>query len=189
MTTRGAADGPMSGPGMAGSGRTMTSRMLVATLVALLAACSRSSLRAPAATFAIYTLQDTTLTVADAATRDLDGLVLEPTPFLTGADLTTYSWSDHSFSVTPAMRSRLETLGAKPYKSAGIPFVVLVGDERLYLGAFWYGYSSSWPRVPYVVLPPVGSLKLHVPAIGEVADPRSDERLRASLKRAGLLVD
>jgi hypothetical protein len=163
--------------------------MLVATLVALLAACSRSSLRAPASTFAIYTLQDTTLTVADAATRDLDGLVLQPTPFLTEADLASYSWSEHSFSVTPAMRSRLETLGAKPYKSAGIPFVVLVGDERVYLGAFWYGYSSSYPRVPYVVLPPMGTLKLRVPAAGEVADPRGDRRVHESLKRAGLLVD
>jgi hypothetical protein len=170
----------------------MSLRILAALALALLSAlpaCHRSS--AIGTTFTIYTLRDTTLSVADAATRDLGALDLAPTPLMTASDIAVYSWSQHRFSVRPDVQSRLVALGRKPYKSGGIPFVVVVGNERVYLGAFWYGYSSSLPRVPYVMLPlnTTMQLRLEIPQVGAAVDSRGDRRVHDSLRRAGVLVE
>lgn len=154
------------------------------------ASCNRSREKSDAeGSLAIYALQDTALTVEEVAKQDLGALVLATTPLLTVGDIAAYSWPQQSFSVKPALQSHLTALGKKPYKSGGIPFVATVGDERIYLGAFWYSYSSSYPRVPYIVLPSVGSLELEFFETPGVIDPRRDRRVHDALKKAGVLME
>ena len=142
--------------------------------------------------FAIYRLADSTLSVADAAKWDLGDLTLEADPFMATTDIIAYSWSDHVFDVTPAMLARLEDIGARPYMSRGMPFVVMVGEERRYLGAFWYGYSSLAPTVPHITVAPLFRplrLRQSWPIVDDAVDLRQDERVHGALKRAGLLKD
>jgi hypothetical protein len=168
----------------------MTERLgttLMLGLLALMAACSGSTVTTSPGSFAIYTLQDTTMSVAEAAARDLSGLALADAPFVTANDILEYSWSRQSWSITADLRARLEELARKPYQSAGIPFVVVVGEERVYLGAFWYWYSSTVPSVPHIMLPLVGPVELKGPSLGGAVDRRIDPRVRDSLRAAGVL--
>jgi hypothetical protein len=159
------------------------------TGVALLCACS--DLTSPGASrgFAIYTLQDTTLSASMVWDRPLESLVLTPKPFLTEEDITSYTWNTHEFTLTAPVDSQLAALKWAHGHTGGIPFVVVAGGERVYLGAFWYAYSSLIPQVPYidVLLYPHRIWNTPNPAVSD--DKRNDGRIYRVLKTAGVLIE
>ena len=157
--------------------------------IALLSACTDSSSPGLPRDLAIYTLQDTTLSAAAVWDKPLESLVLTSRPFLTAEDITSYTWSTHEFTVTAPIDSQLATLKWVHGSTGGIPFVVVAGDERVYLGAFWYAYSSLIPQVPYidVLLFPHRIRSAPVGPAGE--DKRSDPRIYRVLKSIGVLIE
>jgi hypothetical protein len=70
----------------------------------------------------------------------------------------------------------------------GIPFVVTVGNERIYLGAFWYAYSSLAPQVPYIEVT-FNEHRICRGWIDQADDKRNDRRIYDALKRAGVLTE
>ena len=81
-----------------------------------------------------------------------------------------------------------------PVGTQGLPFVVLSGNERLYLGAFWTGVSSEAFPHPVVVVESMDRLGFRIEGGyptggGDPADPRADPRLLAALRHAGKLVE
>lgn len=159
------------------------------TGIALLSSCTDSTSPGPARDLAIYTLQDTTLSAAAVWDRPLEGLVLASQPFVTAEDITSYRWSTHEYTVTATIDSQLAALQWPPGPTGGIPFVVVAGHERIYLGAFWYAHSSLMPQVPYidVLLFPYRIRS----AAGGLAtdDKRSDPRIYQVLKTTGILIE
>lgn len=71
---------------------------------------------------------------------------------------------------------------------SGIPFVVTVGSDRVYLGAFWHAYSSLAPTFPHIDLisNPHQIQRSWEP--GSV-DLRNDRRIHDALMLAGVLVE
>jgi hypothetical protein len=77
----------------------------------------------------------------------------------------------------------------------GIPFVVVVRGEKIYLGTFVTAFSSMSFEVPAILADPLGGdLKTMVidsgypgASSGNRPDPRNDERIRTALKAAGKL--
>ncbi len=125
---------------------------------------------------------------------DLDQLELEGGPILSLADITAYAWETHEMELTPSAYSRLAELQFLAKRGAGWPFVICVGSERVYGGAFWTSYSSVpfggividvYPAEKYQ---PV-RIQLGYPSAtwftGE--DLRSDPRIFQSLEEAGKL--
>jgi hypothetical protein len=131
-------------------------------------------------TFAIYTLQDTTITGYDAMSISIESLNLSDSPFLTVTDLKLYVWTKHHFEVTPQMQSRFKKLQSR-YKGAG--------EERIYLGAFWWGYSALMTP-PCAVIDILSLDPTYEIGLGRrnATDKRSDTRIYDSLKQAGILV-
>jgi len=73
--------------------------------------------------------------------------------------------------------------------SGGIPWVLTVDDERVYLGAFWYAYSSLMPQVPYIdILIEPHRIRRDY-SDGTQSDQRADPRIYRVLKNAGVLVE
>ena len=139
--------------------------------------------------FAVYRLQDSNVAASQIWNKPLGDLALAHEPFLTQRDMRSYHWHTHEFEVTPAGDSMLAFFKNQPGPVGGIPFVVTVGNDRIYLGAFWYPYSSLSPQVPYidVVLTPH-----RLSAAWDTrhqTDPRNDARVYAALKAAGVLVE
>lgn len=157
--------------------------------IGLLNACSDSTSPGLFRELALHTLRDTTLSALAVWDMPLDSLVLSSKPFLTSKDLTSYRWSTHEFTVTAGVDSQLAILKWGRGHTGGIPFVVVVDGEKIYLGAFWYSYSSLMPQVPYidVILEPHRIQYETGPQSAD--DKRSDPRIYQVLKSAGILID
>lgn len=167
-------------------------RMIIAlalTGATLLSSCADSTSPGLIRGFAIYTLEDTTLSAAAVWNEPLESLVLASRPFLTEKDLTSYFWRTHEFTVTASVDSQLAVMKWAHGHTGGIPFVVVADDERVYLGAFWYAYSSLMPQVPYidVLLEPHRIWQTTSPLMTE--DKRSDPRIYRVLKASGIVHD
>ena len=139
--------------------------------------------------FAIYRLKDPNLTASQVWDQSLESLVLAENPFLATNDLRSYRWQTHEFSVTATVDSQLVLLRRTLGPTGGIPFVVTVGTDRIYVGAFWYGYSSLIPQVPFIdaIGDPHRINKCQSVLVSE--DKRNDARIYRALKGAGILIE
>ena len=88
--------------------------------------------------FAIY-LVDETITAHEMLQVDVGKLELEETPVISVDDIVQYGLTTHEIQLTA---SAYERLGGLKVPVQGVPFVVCVGNERIYGGAFWASYSS-----------------------------------------------
>jgi hypothetical protein len=159
-------------------------------LILVLAACTDTASEPQAGgAFAIYLVRGE---VPDPQV-DLSLLDLEPTPFLTTDDIVAYTWEMHELELTEAARLRLASLQVPV---SGVPFMVCVGAERIYAGAFWVTFSSlSYSGIVIDTLSaqmdnPTIRLQLGYPESPEFfegEDLRSDPRILLSLEDAGKL--
>ena len=147
-----------------------------------------STNRLPTESWAIYRLRDSTITAYDASRQPLGTLVLADEPFMTVADISAYYWSPHTFVPSPQIDSQLTALRESHGSLSGIPFVVTVGNDRIYLGAFWYAYSSLAPAFPHIDLI---SNPHQIQPSWKPGDPdlRNDIRIHDALKLAGVLIE
>jgi hypothetical protein len=139
--------------------------------------------------FAIYLLaQD--LSMYQLAESDLSTLEREDEPILTLDDIVSYRWETHEIVLIPYAGGRFSRLKVP---LDGLPFVVCVGDEAIYSGAFWSMYSSAIYDGISIWVPllegPVLPIKLGYPDVNYFGgeDTRSDPRILESLERAGVL--
>jgi len=98
--------------------------------------------------WAIYLLADSALTSYQLRETPLAKLQLAQAPLIMSKDLRAYYWKTHQMEFTPAMEAALDTLTRKRASVHGLPFVVMVGEERIYGGAFWWAFSSLTPSCP-----------------------------------------
>ena len=154
-----------------------------------LLACDSGIDPSDAPEFAIYRLKDDKLVASQLWNEPLENLVLADIPVVALRDLRSYRWQTHEFTVTAAVDSQLAVISKTLGPIGGIPFVVTVGNERIYLGAFWYPHSSLAPQVPYIdaTLDPH---RINRRWIGQGSDDkRNDPRIYRALKLAGVLIE
>lgn len=143
--------------------------------------------------FAIYLLAQDVASV-ELAKVDLNQLALEEKPIISAKDIVTYDQTTHEIELTQAAYARIQQIFPLPVKVDGIPFVVCVGEQPIYAGAFWTPLSSlSFDGV--VIMQPFETdgttirIVLGYPGpdayIGR--DPRADERVMKALQAAGKL--
>jgi len=143
--------------------------------------------------FSIYLLADE-IPTSELSKVDLHALELQEEPLLSIDDVITYSKGTHEIEVTAEAYERIQQLYSLPVKVDGMPFVVCMGRDPVYAGAFWTPVSSlSFDGV--IICPPfdrdecVIRIGLGYPTSeafrGE--DPRSDPRILQSLEAAGKL--
>ena len=165
--------------------------MRIKILIGVLALLTFSALAAvpKRSTFAIY------LVAAPVDPRELvrgrerwRQVELAPEPVISDADIVSYDFSKHAMRLKPEALKRIPRPGVE-----GISFVVVVGGERIYLGAFYNGFSSiPFPAPVIVVVARVeqeaalgeGVLfidRAYPESYGSGNDMRSDERIRKAL--------
>jgi hypothetical protein len=153
----------------------------------MLAQCGRVSSSEPE--FAVY-LPAQKLSPQQLSGVGLADLELEDTPILSVDDIVAYSRETHEIELTASAYERIEQLEVPV---DGIPFVVCVGRDPIYMGAFWPLYSSLIFDGVVIQMPlmdePVIQITLGYPSssffTGE--DPRSDPRILQALAQAGRL--
>ncbi len=163
-------------------------RTFLFLLPLLLISCSDAGSPSAGGEFAIYTLQDGTIDPRSVLSYPKEALQLNTAPFLRASDLKWYSWSTHAFELKPEVNARWEEFRRTGGSPAGVPFVVTVGRERIYVGTFWWGYSSQMPP-QCAVIQVLGPAPMRILLSNGAADYRGDERIRAALTASGVLVE
>jgi hypothetical protein len=136
--------------------------------------------------FSIYLLaQD--IPATKLSQGDIDQLILKSEPIISSDDIISYDATNHVMELTQAAYTRVQQM---PVKVDGIPFVVCVGNERIYIGALWTLISSlSYDGV--VIIQPVEAKPTTVQiALGypvsdffKGSDPRADSRIIKALEQ------
>ncbi len=135
--------------------------------------------------------------------KELSDLKLEERPFLTDADILTYSWTNHTMAITSNAVARLPDM--KQVGTGGRAFVVIVDGKRRYRGAFWGSYSSISHFHPVVLVDHYDPARVTIfrmyPTVDTtgqvetivdgrkiaVPDPREDDILKRVLRELGKL--
>ena len=139
--------------------------------------------------FAIYTLQEE-IPGTQLDQYDINQLALERKPIISAGDIVSYDQTSHVIELTPRAYARIQGLFTLPVKVHGIPFVVCVGEERIYSGAFMTPVSSI-ALDGVVISQPFGTeertIQINLGYPGSVAfsgvDPRTDPRIIKSLEQ------
>jgi hypothetical protein len=89
----------------------------------------------------IYLVKEGQLTIHDSDV-DLNSLELESPPWVKNSEIEFYDWSSHTFYLNTEKEKE---------KYSGRHFIVLSGDERLFIGVFFPMYMSSIPQMPSII--------------------------------------
>ena len=142
-----------------------------------------------------YLLKDSTITANEIMWVNLSDLTLAEKPFLSYEDLIYYDWSKHSIEIELSKANEIKSFCDKNISMRGIPFVVTVDKDRIYLGAFWSSYSSLGATFPHIdalfianETPNILILKKAWDSNSINPDLRNDERIYNSLIKYGLLL-
>jgi len=138
--------------------------------------------------FAFYLLRDSTVATYQILNVPIDSLRLALVPLFTAQDIKSYSWSTHTFVLKPKSDSIFKNICSIRRKSRDVPFVINVGNERIYVGEFNSPLSSLSPPWTYII-GSTSPYKLCYPGLARLPDMRSDKRIHDALQAAGVLVD
>jgi hypothetical protein len=140
-----------------------------------------------------FLLKDSTITTNEIMNVNLNELTLAEKPILSYKDLVNYNWSNHSFEIGSTKANEIKNYCLNNISVRGIPFIVTVDKERIYLGSFWASYSSLAPVFPHIEATYIPNQTPTILIIGRSwnemeQDSRNDQRIYNSLKKFGLLV-
>ena len=158
--------------------------ILLLSMLAVQADRKREEAKKGSISFGIHLVRN--MTGPQAAEIPLDRLVVDSTPILSDEDIRLYRWADHELDLQDA-DAFLDRLPDVPVQ--GLPFVVMVNGERIYLGAFWTSYSSWSTDLPVidVIMNPLAIKPGYPWDQTRDPDPRQDPRIRSVLKVLGKL--
>lgn len=144
--------------------------------------------------FAVYLLSQD-IAATELSKLDINTLELQSKPVIYSTDIVSYDKNSHTITLTPDAFNRIQQIYPTPVKVTGIPFVVAVGNERIYAGAFWTPLSSlSFDGVaimqPFNIEETTIQISLGYPVSDSFTgtDPRSDPRIFNAFKREGKLI-
>ena len=142
--------------------------------------------------FAVYLVAHD-ISSTDLANTDLNQVALQKEAVLRIQDIASYFEATHELELTDEAYVRVQQLFPKPVNVFGIPFVVCIGTQHIYAGAFWTPLSSiSYDGI--VIMQPFSedrviriSLGYPSPEVFTGRDPRADYRIPNALRAAGKL--
>jgi hypothetical protein len=138
--------------------------------------------------FAIYLLRDDTLQTWQAKQLPLDALDLSTWPLVSINDIESYTWSDHTMRLNAEGVAKFKALENKTNSSRGFPFVVMVGNRKIYMGNIFRMYSSYMAGdLPYIFAPIDKNIKIARAPNKSIKDSRDDPRINNALARRNKL--
>ncbi|KGE16904.1 hypothetical protein [Paenibacillus wynnii] len=162
--------------------------VIMNVMLFLMVGCNHGNKESAVDEFSLYLVSD--LSTTEAMSKKLDDLPLEAIPVLTDKEIRTYNWTEHEFTMKEgiSLEERLE--GKVP--ASGKPFVIVVGNERIYLGSFWSYYSSIFnpdiPKIPSMWDKRNGN-NIYKIRYGKNQDPRVNAKILNALRGLGKVIN
>ncbi|OAB27357.1 hypothetical protein [Paenibacillus macquariensis] len=172
--------------------RTSTIKLFVIlnVILFLIVGCNNGNKESVVNEFSIYLVQN--LSTTEAMSKKLNDLPLEAIPVLIDKEIKTYNWTEHEFTMKEGISLEGKLEGKVP--SSGQPFVVVVGNERIYLGIFWSHLSSLFN--PDRDIPRISSnwLKgsdndMYKIRSEKIQDPRDNTKIFEAFKGLGKVIN
>ena len=138
--------------------------------------------------FEIFLLQDETLTTEDVENLPLNSLELGISPILDLVGISYYDRRSHELALAPFTYGNFQYY-LPDMTVSGIPFVVVVDGEKIFLGSFASVYSSVIAEVPMIYLDDYELMILELEWFGEGEDPRDNQVILDLLRETGKLVE
>jgi hypothetical protein len=136
----------------------------------------------------MYLLSDPAMTAVEASAIPLDALPLATSPHRTLYSVLAYTWSSHTITVHPGTTGEDLMAGVPPVGVSGVPFVISVDGERVYLGAFMTQVSSIYFPGPTIFVEELTDETIRIQAGGSGLDPRDDPRVMNVMAESGKLI-
>lgn len=162
---------------------------LLILMIVVAAGCATSDQKE----FGIYLLRNDMPTDQFQA-ADLNNLEVQDQPIISTADIISYTQATHTIELNSESYQRIQDHFLLPVDVDGMPFMVSVGGEPVYGGAFWTPASSLifdgvTIMEPFSKDSTIIKLELGYPSTEVVSgiDPRSDVRIMDALEAAGKL--
>jgi len=162
--------------------------VILNVILFLIVGCNNGNKERAVIEFSIYLVKD--LSITEAISKKLNDLPLETIPVLTDKEIRTYNWTEHEFTMKEGISLEEKLEGKVP--ASGKPFVVVVDNERIYLGSFWSAFSSQFnpidiPRITSNWLK-VSDIDMYKIYSGKIQDPRDATEIFEALKGLGKVI-
>ena len=132
----------------------MKTIIIIPALIVLIIFAYCSNLSSPEENdrFAIYLLENDSLTTKDVEEVKLSKLKLKDKPVISYNDLVGYQIENHKVYLNAKLSYYFDKDSLEIFsRSFGKPFVLIANGERIYLGSFVTGLSSWVPNTPKIV--------------------------------------
>jgi hypothetical protein len=160
---------------------------LMSLLIVTISFCYCSDSTSPAIDekeFGIYLLKDTLLVTSDAKKLTLESLQVQDAPIININDVTTYNWEEHNITLTPEAFKRFKSVEKKVKSVYGLPFIVMLNQQKIYLGNIYPMYSSYiHPDLPFISVAPFLEMRIERAPLQSAEDKRKDERIYTVLNK------
>lgn len=128
--------------------------------------------------FGIYLLKDTLLLTTEAKKISITSLELQDTPIIKIDDIIEYNWEEQVVIVKTEAFERFLGIEKKIKSVLGLPFVVVVNQQRVYLGNIYPMYSSYIHEdLPSINVAPFTEMRITRAPLQNIKDKRKDERI------------
>jgi len=162
---------------------------IVLIITALFYGCNDSTGPSNDDAFGIYLLRDSTLTTSDAKILPIKSLNVQEKPIISTTDIIEYHWADHIIILTTEAFERSKSIEGKIKSTYGLPFLVLVGEQKIYLGNIYPAYSSYIHiDLPYIRVAPFIEMRIAKAPSQDVEDKRNDDNIYSALQRYNKIV-
>ena len=132
--------------------------------------------------FGIYLLKDSTITTSKANSYQIEMLEVQDNPIINLVDIRSYDWANHTIDLKPEAFDRFKKIEQRMISTDGLPFIVIVDAERIYLGNIYPCYSSCMHvNLPYIIIAPFLEMKINRAPLDEIEDIRNDARILRKL--------
>ncbi len=133
--------------------------------------------------YGIYLLKDTLAITSDAKKLPLNFLDVQETPIISIDDIEIYDWSKQIISLTSEAFEKFGEVQGKIKSVYGLPFVVMVNGQKIYLGNIYPLYSSYIHEdLPFVAVSPFTKMQISRAPDINIVDVRLDKRIYSILK-------
>ncbi|MBU2494130.1 MAG: hypothetical protein KJ571_16000 [Bacteroidetes bacterium] len=133
--------------------------------------------------FGIYLLKNDTLSTDKAKQFSLESLIVENEPIINIDDIISYEWSNHIVNLTPEAFEKFNAIEIKIKSTYGLPFIVMVNSQKIYLGNVYPGYSSYFHMdLPFINVAPFIEMRIGRAPDKNIVDKRTDQRIYSVLK-------
>jgi len=155
---------------------------LIATISFFAISCKKIETTGPVTGYVELYLLDSYKTIGNTRQIDESTVVTKATPLIEYSELLSYDTDKYVFKISDKAKTAINNIKHSVF---GVPFAVKAGNEIIYTGYFWPGFSScscDWVVIDPIMIDMKGEMAVNLGYPGPsfeaaIPDKRNDKRI------------